>query len=178
MKIFSTFSILFVLAMSVADVSAQTDSIFFHNGKVIAAQLVSTGPHSLTYRVPNRGTALFTNSNYSVHRIKFVDGSMDTVSKRIDITSEEDWEQVILLEDVAAVAGLVRKQEIKGNSALFNLHTPQTADAKAWMNIKKAAARLGCPFVFMNQDRESTLSPLLIGIGSKQVIKRGIAYNY
>jgi len=178
MKLFSISLVLSALTVWISPASAQSDTLFLHNGKVLAAKLLSKGSLTITYQMPSRGNAIFTNSIYSVHRIKYTDGSMDTLSERIEITNEEDWERVMLLEDVSAVAGLIRKQEIKGNSAMVNLHTPQTADARAWMNLKKAAARLGCPFVFVHFDRESTLSPLLIGIGSKQAVKRGIAFSY
>ncbi len=74
---------------------------------------------------------------------------------------------------------MIEGPEIKGKTAFFNYNTGAGADRKAEERLKKAAAEGGFPFVLITSDKVSNYSSNgSMGIGSKQDIKKGIAFKY
>jgi len=157
--------------------SAQSDSLFLHNGLPLAVNIIRIDAFTIGYQL--QGSAIDRAiSRYAVSHISYKNGKTEFVSAKVEVNGEEDWDKVILLEDKSEIAGLQRKSDVIGHNAFLSLHTPNTANSKAIINLKREAAKLHCPFVLLNFDRESSLLPLLHGFGGTQTMKGGMAYSY
>lgn len=81
-------------------------------------------------------------------------GRTETVSPKITINAEDDWANVIIIEDNAASAGLTKIGGIRGKTSLINYRTAAGSDKKAEEKVKKEAAKQGCQFVIMTSDKD------------------------
>ena len=99
------------------------------------------------------------------------------MKEKIVISSEDDWEKVVILEDKYYISGLKKVMEVRGKTGLINYHTGNTGDVKAQMKLKKAAALVGCPFILMTSDK-STSGYNSNQLGGIQAIKTGIGYKH
>lgn len=93
------------------------------------------------------------------------------------VNGEDAWAKVVVLEDIAFISGIKKGEEVRGKTGLINYHTGNTADKKAEMKLKKAAAVLGCPFILMIADK-TTVGSYSNQLGGSQAIKKGIGYRY
>lgn len=119
-----------------------------------------------------------TISKYAVQKIVYgKSGRVEEVTDKIVVSTEDDWEKVVVLEDKAYISGLKKVDEVRGKTGLINYHTGNTGDKKAEMKLKKAAAAIGCPFVLMTSDK-TTSGYNSNQLGGSQAIKTGIGYKY
>src|ERR1044072_5410477 len=146
--------LLIVLFISVI-AFGQNDKMFKHSGEKIEVKITKVGEFTISYTYPNE-TAEQTISKYAVGKIEYASGRKEEISEKIVITSKEDWEKVIIVEDVAATVGLKRQGEIKGKtSGLLSYRTSGNADKKSMERLKKEAAELGAQFVLLTSDKDS-----------------------
>lgn len=158
---------------------AQTDTVYFHNGTVQAAKIIKIDAATISYKINNAGNEIeFVAGRYAIEKIVYKNGNTENISEKITVTGESDWQKVIIVEDKALLAGLKRKQTIDGSNTFINLHTPYTGNRKAIKRIKKAAAALGCAFVNIYYDKESSFMPILRGVSGLQYVKEGWCYSY
>ncbi len=157
--------------MSVATFAADTpDKLMKHNGETVDAKIVRVGEYTITYTYVGE-TAEQVISKYAVKQITYGSGRSEKITDKIVVGSEDDWENVIVLEDKEQTVGLSKKDEISGKtSGLFSYQTFASADKKALKKMKQAAAKLGCPFVFISSDKNN--------VATTQALKRGFAYAY
>ncbi len=166
-KIFLALALFFSVA-----VSAQNDKIYMHNGKVIDGTVVQIGDFTLVFKYANED-AEQTVSKYAVEKIIYgKSGREEKVTDKINVSSKDDWENVVILEDKSEVAGLTKVDEIKGKtSGWISYRTGAGKDKKSEERLKQGAAELGCQFVLVTADKD----PSLVNPSS---IKKGIAYKY
>lgn len=161
---------LFIVAMSYSQ-----DKIALHNGKTIDGKVSRVSEFVINYTFVNE-TAEQTISKYAVEKITYgSSGRVEDVSKKIDISGEEGWRNVVILEDKSQITGLDKVDNIKGKSAFFNMRSANGTDTKATMDLKKKSAKIGCEFVFITADKDSRFGT---GLGSNQTTKRAIALKY
>lgn len=173
-----TFISLFsVLLLSFLTASAQSDVITKHNGEIVKGTVIRTAEFTIVYSYENE-TAENTISKYSIEKIVYgKSGRVEHITDKIDLSGENAWEKVMLLEDISYTAGLTRGQEIRGKTAFVNYHTGNTGDKKALKKLKMAAAEMNCPFVLITSEK-NTVGNNSNSLGGSQNIKTGIAYRY
>jgi hypothetical protein len=156
---------------------AQSDIITKHTGEVIKGKVIKVDEFIITYKYEGEDAEI-SISKYAIEKIVYgKTNRIEKVSEKIIISSADDWEKVVMLEDKSYIAGLTRVDEIKGKTALINFQTGNTGDKKADKKLKMAAAALGCPFIFMTSDK-TTVGSSSNQMGGSQAIKKGIAYKY
>ena len=168
--------ILTVLALAALTVVAMAqDKIYLHSGKVIDGKVIKQEEFTIIYKYAGED-AEQTISKRAVGKIVYSSGREETVSDKIVINGEDDWEKVEILMDKGEVVGLVKKDEVTGKtSGYFSGYTSAAkGDKKSQMKMLKAAAALHCPFVYMTTDNATSGA----GTFGKQGLKKGIAYNY
>ncbi|MBN8665184.1 MAG: hypothetical protein J0L83_11450 [Chitinophagales bacterium] len=169
---------IYILVLTSYMLSAQTEQIYLHNGTCMNVKVIRSDAYTYTVRLINKGSVEAQLSKYAIHTIRYDNGIVDTISKKVEIISEEDWQKVIMVEDKSALSGFTKAGDVFGHTAFLNLHTPTSANNKAVEKLKRAAARMAAPFVLLVFDRESTLLPVLRGLGGFQCQKSGVAYRY
>jgi sRNA-binding regulator protein Hfq len=152
--------------------SAQNDKIYLHNGTVIDGSLMRIAEFTVVYKYANED-AERTISKYAVAKIIYgKSGRVEKVTDKIVVTSKDDWENVVILEDKTEVAGLTKVDEIKGKtSGWISYRTGSGKDRKSEQRLKEAAAELGCPFILLTGEKD----PSFVSTSS---IKKGISYKY
>jgi hypothetical protein len=115
---------------------------------------------------------------YAVEKVVYgKSGRVEKFSDKIVVNGEDDWENVVILEDKSYTAGLKKGGEVRGKTGLLNLQSGNTGDKKAEKKLKMAAAVLGCPFILLISDK-STVGSNSNLLGGSQSIKTGIAFKY
>ncbi len=157
--------------------TAQVDVITKHSGEIVKGKVVKVEEYTVVYKYDGED-AENSIGKYAIEKIVYgKSGRVEEVTEKIVITTEADWEKVVILEDKAYIAGLKKGEEVRGKTGLINYHTGNTGDIKAQMKLKKAAAMVGCPFILMTSDK-ATAGYNSNQLGGTQAIKTGIGYKY
>jgi hypothetical protein len=163
-------SIMLLVALFATMLTFAQDKMFKHTGEKLDVKILKVGEFVITYSYPNE-TSEQTIAKYAVAKIEYGSGRKEEITEKIVVSSKDDWEKVVILEDVAATVGLKRQGEIKGKTAgMYNFNTAGASDRKSMERLKKQAAELGAPFVLLTSDKDSKWS--------SQSIKKGFAYSY
>jgi hypothetical protein len=157
--------------MSVASFASEIpDKLYKHNGETVDAKVVRVGEYNITYTYIGESAEQIV-SKYAIEKIVYGSGRTEKITDKINVSNEDDWENVIVLEDKAQIAGLSKKDEITGKtSGLMSFQTFGSADKKALKKMKQAAAKIGCPFILMSADKNN--------VQTTQAVKSGFAYSY
>lgn len=162
--------IMLVVALFATIISFAQDKMYKHTGEKLDCKILKVGEFTITFTYPNE-TAEQTIGKYAVAKLEYASGRKEDITEKVVISDKDDWEKVIILEDVAAAVGLKRQGEIKGKTAgMLSYRTAGNADKKSMERLKKEAAELGAPFVLLTSDKDSRWS--------SQSIKKGFAYSY
>jgi hypothetical protein len=170
---------IFVLIFSLACITsfAQLDVISKHSGEVIKGQVIRVEEYSIVFKFDNEN-AENVIGKYAVEKVVYgKSGRVEKFSDKIVVNGEDDWENVVILEDKSYTAGLKKGGEVRGKTGLLNLQSGNTGDKKAEKKLKMAAAVLGCPFILLISDK-STVGSNSNLLGGSQSIKTGIAFKY
>lgn len=173
----------FVLFMAFAImpilVSGQSDMIYLHNGKTIQGKVNKTSEQTVLFTYEGED-AEQTLGKYAIAKIVYgKSGREQEVSEKIEIKNSDDWEKVLIIEDLDAVTGMNRIGEVKGKtSAYFNYRSAAGNDRKSEENLKKMAAEMGCPFILLTADKSAGVGYNQSGNVGQQQLKKGIAYKY
>ncbi len=164
------FSFLIISLFAIAAFSQTNDKMYKHDGETVDVKITKVGDVSIAYTYPNE-TAEQTISRYAVAKIVYGSGRTETITPKIVVTSESDWENVVILTDPAAVTGLKKGDEVHGKtSGLLSYQTFGSADKKATKKIREAAAAMGAPFILLSSEKSNQFTG--------QSVKKGIAYFY
>lgn len=162
--------LMLTVALFATIVSFAQDKMYKHTGEKLDVKILKVGEFTITYSYPNE-VAEQTIAKYAVGKIEYGSGRKEEITEKIVVSSKDDWEKVVILEDVAATVGLKRQGEIKGKTAgMLSYRTAGNADKKSMERLKKEAAELGAPFVLLTSEKDSRWST--------QSIKKGFAYSY
>lgn len=158
---------------------AQADVIYLHNGKTVTGTVAKVGEHTIVFKYMNEDVEQVLGK-YAVDHIIFgKSGRQQDVTPKLHVYSEQDWENVMIVENPDDIAGLVRVDEIRGKTAFINMHTGAGSDNSALRKIKKEAAGRGCAFVLITSEKEIDRKSYQGGsLGQVQSIKRGVCYGY
>ena len=157
--------------------NAQVDVITKHNGEIVKGKVVKVEEYTVVYKYDGED-AENSIGKYAIEKIVYgKSGRVEQVTDKIVVSTEDDWEKVVILEDKAYIAGLKKGEEVRGKTGLINYHTGNTGDKKAEKKLKMAAAAIGCPFVLMTSDK-TTSGYNSNQLGGSQAIKKGIGYKY
>ncbi|HEY6899681.1 MAG TPA: hypothetical protein VI233_03525 [Puia sp.] len=150
----------------------QNDVMLKHSGEKVECKIVKVGETCITYKYPGED-AEQTIGKFAVNTITYGKSNRkESISDKITIAGEDDWEKVQILTDKSQVIGLKKGDEVRGKTSGFiSYNTAGSADKKASRRIREAAAKIGAPFILMTSDKSD-------GFGVKQSIKNGVAYSY
>lgn len=163
-------TIMLMVALFATIVTFAQDKMYKHTGEKLDVKIVKVAEFTVTFTYPNE-TAEQTIAKYAIAKIEYGSGRKEDITEKIVVSSKDDWEKVVILEDVAATVGLKRQGEIKGKTAgMLSYRTAGNADKKSMERLKKEAAELGAPFILLTSEKDSRWST--------QSIKKGFAYSY
>ncbi len=158
-------------------VNAQVDIITKHSGEVVKGKVIRIEDYSVVFKYDGED-AENSIGKYAIEKIVYgKSGRVEEVTEKITISSEADWEKVIILEEKSYISGLKKVGDVRGKTGLINFQTGNTGDKKAEKKLKMSAAAIGCPFVLMTSDK-TTVGSNSNALGGTQAIKTGIAYKY
>lgn len=158
-------------------VNAQVDIITKHSGEVVKGKVIRIEDYSVVFKYDGED-AENSIGKYAIEKIVYgKSGRVEEVTEKITITSEADWEKVIILEEKSYISGLKKVGDVRGKTGLINFQTGNTGDKKAEKKLKMSAAAIGCPFVLMTSDK-TTVGSNSNALGGTQAIKTGIGYKY
>lgn len=146
----------------------QVDKIYKHNGEVVEAHVKRVGEFTVEFNYDGED-AITSLSRYAVDKIYYGKSTrIEEVSDKIEITDDDDWTKVIILEDRSLVAGLKRGDELKSKTGWVNFRSGNGKDEKAEKRLKQQAADARCPFILLLSDKT-------VGKSAK---KTGTCYKY
>lgn len=162
-----------------AGVNAQSDQIFLHNGEEISGSVLKIAEYTVTFTYEGEAAEQVLGK-YAVDKIIYgSSGRVQEVSDKIDVSGKDGWQNVIILENMDAVAGLKRMGEVKGKTGFINYRTGAGSDRKAQEKLQKEAAKQDCPFVLLTMDKDIDRKGAGGGgFGQNQSIKKGTVYSY
>ena len=119
-----------VLLMT-AVMSAQVDKIYKHSGETVEGKVLRVEEYTIVF-VYNGEEAENTIGKYAIEKIVYgKSGRVEEVTEKITISSEADWEKVIILEEKSYICGLKKVGDVRGKTGLINFKTGNTGDKKA-----------------------------------------------
>ncbi|AMR28990.1 hypothetical protein A0257_19060 [Hymenobacter psoromatis] len=156
------------------------DKIVKVNNETLSVKVVTVGEQSISFTYPNE-TVINTLSRNQIKEIDFASGRVQTITERIIIEGEQDWQKVIVTTLESDVSGLVRKGEVKAKATGGSTFSNQAnIDARATEKLKKQAAKLGAHIILIqsqNTQRASFGNVGQMGQGPTS-LKQGVAYGY
>lgn len=167
----------FFSVLTVRGAVAQSDTLFFHNGKTAIGKVISVSGYTVSYVYQGEETMQMI-SKYALHRIHYRSGRTEPISEKIQVNGEEDWDKVIVLEDKEQNAGLVRASDIRAHTRFINLHTANSGEARVSESLLRQAAKRKCPFILISFERVTVYNGLIKSWGALQEIKKATSYHY
>jgi hypothetical protein len=117
------FSILFSVMTLFFSHTDGVDKMLLHNGKTVECKILKVNEFSVNYKYVGEDAEQII-TKYAIASVEYSSGRKEVMSEKIVVNSEEDWEKVVIVEDITAVAGLKKKGEITGKtSGVFGYHT-------------------------------------------------------
>ena len=152
---------------------AQTDKLFLHNGKVMEVKVLKVAD-LVTYKFPNEEVEN-SLTRYAVSKVLYASGREETISERVNVSSEKDFANVVILQRGANVTGLKRLGDVKGKAMGTALANMNKVKARAEEDIKKEAAKLGGVFLLLDNYQVTDSQP---GIALGKTNITGTAFGY
>lgn len=150
------------------------DVIYCHSGKQLRVKVTQVGENSISYSYYGE-SVVNTIGKPVVSRIRFESGRTEDISKLVDVSGRDGWENVIITNNPSDVVGLKRLGEIKSKAGgVWSLRTTKGSDRKATERIKRDAAELGGHVVYLQQHETK-------GRGfysNPESFQSGVAYGY
>lgn len=170
-------TLLFFLVFALQFCYGNSDTLLLHNGTQINGEVINITNYTVLFRYKNEKTEQQI-SKYAIEKIHFGSGRKQWISTKIIINGESDWEKVLILEDKNQNSGLVQVSSIRAYTKFINLHTANTSDIKVSEKLQREAAKLNCPFILINYERETVYNGLIKSWGAIQEIKKAFCYKY
>jgi len=171
------FSILFSFGVLISSIAKANDKMFLHNGKTLECKIIKVNEFSLEFKYIGED-AEQTIGKYAVAKVEYSSGRVEQMSEKVIVTGKDDWEKVVIVEDIVAIAGMKKAGEITGKtSGVFGYHTAASADKKALRKLKEAAAEMGAAYILITGEKDARASQG-VGLGSAQGLKKGVGYTY
>jgi hypothetical protein len=168
-----------LLTLTIAFVSIlaySQDKIYTHKGDSIVCKVTEIGDKSIKYKYDGEELTNSITKNL-VSQVKFANGRTQKVSDKVIVTSELDWEKVIITNVESDVEGLTRVGEIMAKASSGWSTTNQgKMEKKAMDKLKKDAAAQGCHIVLL---LTTTGKGGHYGVsGGTKASVTGVAYKY
>jgi len=165
------------LVLNAGLINAQSDIITKHSGEIVKGTVTRVEEYTVVYKYEGED-AENSIGKYAIEKIVYgKSGRVENVTDKIEVSSDQDWEKVVILEEKSYIAGLKKGEEVRGKTGMVNFQTGNTGDKKAEKKLKMAAAAIGCPFILLTSDK-TTVGASSNSIGGSQAIKKGIGYKY
>lgn len=169
--------LLLVMMLTTSLIFAQSDIITKHSGEIVKGKVIRVDEYTVVFKYDGED-AENSIGKYAIEKIVYgKSGRVEEVTEKVIVSTEADWEKVVILEEKSYIAGLKKVGEVRGKTGLVNFQTGNTGDKKAEKKLKMAAATLGCPFILMISDK-TTVGANSNAIGGSQAIKTGLGYKY
>lgn len=146
----------------------QIDKIYKHSGEIVEGHVKKVGEFAIEFSYDGEDV-ITTLSRYAVDKIFYGKSTrIEDISSKIEITDDDDWRKVIILEDKQLVAGLKKGNDLKSKTGWVNFRSGNGKDERAEKVLKQQAAEVRCPFILLLSDKT-------VGKSAK---KTGSCYKY
>jgi hypothetical protein len=116
-------NILMLALLFTGIVNAQVDVITKHSGEIVKGKVVKLEEYTVVYKYDGED-AENSIGKYAIEKIVYgKSGRVEAVTEKIVVSSEADWEKVVILEDKGYIAGLKKGEEVRGKTGLINFQT-------------------------------------------------------
>ena len=140
---------------------AQGDKIYLHNGKNIDGTVIEIGNFTIAYSYAGEKAKQII-SKYAVDKVIYGGSNREEkITSRVVVNSESDWQNVVILDDKTEITGLVKIDNVESSGG-GKFVGAKAAQEKCLERIKKAAALLKCPFVYLSENRARSLFRVVI----------------
>jgi hypothetical protein len=168
-----------ILTLTVALLSIlaySQDKIYTHKGDTIVCKVTEVGENTIKYKYEEEELTNSITKNL-VSQVKFANGRTQKVSDKVVVTSELDWEKVIITNVDSDVEGLTRVGEMMAKASSGWSTTNQgKMEQKAMDKLKKDAASQGCHIILLLTTTGKGGHSGISG-GTKSSVT-GVAYKY
>ncbi|MBX2952267.1 MAG: hypothetical protein KF870_07165 [Leadbetterella sp.] len=165
------------LAITLMSVFAYSqDKIYTHKGDFVVCKVTEMGEKSIKYKYEGEELTNSISKNL-VSQVKFANGRIQKVSDKVVVSSELDWEKVIITNVESDIEGLTRVGEMMAKaSSGWSMTNQGKMEKKAMDKLKKEASSHGCHIVLL---LTTTGKGGHYGIsGGTKASVTGVAYKY
>lgn len=168
---------IFTLTITLISIFAYSqDKIFTHRRDSILCTVTEMGEKTIKYKYEGEELTNSITKNL-VSQVKFANGRTQKVSDKVIVSSELDWEKVVITNVESDVEGLTRVGEMMAKASSGWSTTNQgKMEKKAMDKLKKEAAAQGCHIVLLltttGKGGHSGIS------GGTKASVTGVAYKY
>ena len=125
------------------------DVIYPHKGDAITCSVIEMGDKSIRYKYEGEDLVNSISKNL-VSQIKFSNGRTQNITEKVIVSSESDWEKVVITNIESDVEGLTRVGELMAKASSGWSTTNQgKMEKKAMDKLRKEAAEKGCHIVLL-----------------------------
>jgi hypothetical protein len=168
-----------LLTLTIAFISIfaySQDKIYTHKGDSIVCKVTEMGEKTIKYKYEGEELTNSITKNL-VSQVKFANGRTQKVSDKVIVSSELDWEKVVITNVESDVEGLTRVGEMMAKASSGWSTTNQgKMEKKAMDKLKKDAAAQGCHIVLL---LTTTGKGGHYGVsGGTKASVTGVAYKY
>lgn len=174
-KFIFIFSLFFGVLMF-KNVRAQKDTIYFHNGQIEAATITRVSNNMVGFRYLNEDADRIAGFD-AIKKIVYRSGRNEDFSSKRDIPTETNTEPIKFLRNKTDAEGLREIAEISAHTRFINLHTSSSGARAARNKLLKKTAALGCPFIFIEDDKEVMYGQFKFW-GVTQHTYKAVVYTY
>lgn len=154
-------------------VYAQADKVFLHNGKVLEVKVLKVDEQILN-KYPKEDVEN-SITKYAVAKVLYGSGREETISEKIVVTTEKDFENVVILQKGTNITGLKRLGDVKGKAMGTALANMSKVKTRAENDLKKEAAKIGGVFLLIDNYQVTDSQP---GISYGKTNITGTAFGY
>ncbi|MDR3287439.1 MAG: hypothetical protein LBT27_08345 [Prevotellaceae bacterium] len=126
--------LMILIALISSSIVYSQDKIFTHKGDSIICKVTEMGEKSIKYKYAGEELVNSMTRNL-VSQVKFANGRIQKVTDKVIVTSELDWDKVMITNIESEVDGLTRVGEImaKASSGWSTTNQGKT-EKKQWTN--------------------------------------------
>ncbi|MBU3677595.1 MAG: hypothetical protein FGM54_10530 [Chitinophagaceae bacterium] len=170
------FFLIIVGSLTFQTTQAQSDTIYFHDGRKEAATIQRVSANSVGYRYFMEEADRIAGFD-AIEKIVYKSGRIEAFTNKRVLRNNGDWESVKIIKDITETEGLHAVGEISVHTAFINFHTSHSGEVKAKQKLLQNADAMGCPFVFILEDKEIVYGKIKFW-GFTQHKYKAIAYKY
>ena len=119
------------------------DKIITHKQDTIICHITESQEMIIKYRYPNEESINSITKN-SVRKVLFASGRVQSISEKVIVNGENDWEKVQITNLESDIVGLAKVKTFSEKALGFTASTQGRVEQRATEKLKRDAAKAGC----------------------------------